>query len=145
MARTVLIPPRQHCWVESDGFDRSTFAALADDSPSMRALLERGGVLVPHFRELVEDVFCLLYKLEPRWRDGSDVAPAAALNRELLAGLRDHPLLESVRAESQLDAVKAGLGALLLGEHVLTLLREERLLPRRSEERRVGEEGACGE
>ena len=24
--------------------------------------------LVPHFRELLEDLFCLLYKLEPRWR-----------------------------------------------------------------------------
>jgi len=130
MARAVLIPPRQHCWVESDSFDRDTFAGLLGDTPSLAALLERGGALVPHFRELVEDLFCLLYKLEPRWRVASEVAPAAALNRELLAGLRDHPLLDSVRAESQLDAVKAGLGALLLGEHVLTLLREERLLPR---------------
>src|SRR4029453_13539446 len=130
MARSVLIPPRQHCWVESDSFDRSTFAGLLGDTPSLTALLERGGALVPHFRELVEDLFCVLYKLEPRWRDPGEVAPAAAFNRELLAGLRDHPLLDSVRAESQLDAVKAGLGALLLGEHVLTLLREERLLPR---------------
>src|SRR5262249_22286929 len=64
----------------------------------------------------------------------------------------DHPLLESVRAESQLDEVRAGLGTLLLGEHLLTLLREERLLTRgdlldlwdlehREEElRRTGEE-----
>ena len=35
-----------------------------------------------------------------------------------------------MRLESELDEVKAGLGALLLGEHVLQLLREERLLPR---------------
>ncbi len=130
MARAVLIPPRQHCWVESDGFDRNTFAALVDDTPSLRALMERGGSLVPHFGELVEDLFCVLYKLEPQWRSPADVAPAAAFNREVLAGLRDHPLLDSVRAESQLDEVKAGLGALLLGEHVLTLLREERLVPR---------------
>ena len=123
MARAVLIPPRQHCWVESDGFDRNTFAALVDDTPSLRALMERGGSLVPHFGELVEDLFCVLYKLEPQWRSPADVAPAAAFNREVLAGLRDHPLLDSVRAESQLDEVKAGLGALLLGEHVLTLLR----------------------
>lgn len=130
MARTVFIPPRQHCWIESDAFDRSAFAGLAADTPSLAALCEKGGTLVPHFRELVEDLFCLLYKLQPRWRDAARVAPAAALNRELLAGLRDHPLLESVRLESELDEVKAGLGALLLGEHVLGLLREERLLPR---------------
>ena len=130
MARAVLIPPRQHCWIESDTFDRNVFSRLMADTPSLAALGERGGALVPHFRELLEDLFCLLYKLEPRWRDDAAVAPAAALNRELLAGLRDHPLLESVRLESELDEVKAGLGALLLGEHVLQLLREERLLPR---------------
>ncbi len=130
MARTILIPPRQHCWVESDSFDRGAFAALAAETPSLVALLERGGALAPHFRELVEDVFCLLYKLEPRWRAREEVGPAAALNRELLGALREHPLLESVREESQLDAVKAGLGAVLLGEHVLALLREERVLPR---------------
>ena len=130
MARTVLIPPRQHCWIESDAFDRSTFESLVADTPSLAALLERGAALVPHARELLEDLFCLLYKLEPRWRPAEEVAGAAVLNRELLAGLRDHPLLESVRGESQLDEVKAGLGALLLGEHIFGLLREERLLTR---------------
>ncbi|HJW67732.1 MAG TPA: hypothetical protein VJ829_00060, partial [Candidatus Binatia bacterium] len=152
MPRTVLIPPRQHCWVESDAFDRSAFTALVADTPSLAALLERGGALVPHFRDLAEDLFCLLFKLQPRWRADREVAPAAVLNRELLVALRDHPLLESVRAESQLDEVKAGLGTLLLGEHLLTLLREERLLTRgdlldlwdleqREEElRRTGEE-----
>src|SRR5262249_497301 len=130
MARNILLPPRQHCWIESDAFDRSTFAALVAETPSLAALLERGAALVPHARELLEDLFCLLYKLEPRWRSAEEVAGAAALNRELLAGLRDHPLLESVRGESQLDEVKAGLGALLLGEHIFGLLREERLLTR---------------
>jgi uncharacterized protein with von Willebrand factor type A (vWA) domain len=130
MARTILIPPREHCWVESDAFDRSVFAALVADTPSLAALIERGGTLVPHFRALLEDCFCLLYKLEPRWRTEAEVAPAAALNRVLLAGLREHPLLDSVRTETQLDEVRAGLGALLLGEHVLGLLRDERLLPR---------------
>src|SRR4029453_4188099 len=95
MGGALLIPPRQHCWVESDGFDRNAFATLVTDTPSLAALLERGGALVPHFRELAEDFFCVLYKLEPRWRDASEVAPAAALNREVLIGLRDHPLLES--------------------------------------------------
>ena len=93
-------------------------------------MLERGGVLVPHFRELAEDVFCLLFKLQPSWRAADEVSLASALNRELLAALRDHSLLESVRAESQLDEVKAGLGTMLLSEHLLTLLREERLRTR---------------
>ncbi len=127
---TVLIPPRQHCCVESDAFDRSAFDALTADAPSLRAVLDAGGVLVPHFRELLEDVYCLLYKLEPRWRAADEIAPAAALNRALLNALRDHPLLEHVRSDTQLDEVAAGLATVLVGEHVLDLLRREALLPR---------------
>ena len=144
MARTILIPPRQHCWIESDAFDRSTFAALVAETPSLAALLERSAALVPHVRELLEDLFCMLYKLEPRWRSDQDVAGAAVLNRELLAGLRDHPLLESVRSESQLDDVKAGLGALLLGEHIFGLLREERLAEIPSRARAAVPAGVAG-
>ena len=128
--RTVLIPPREHCWIESDAYDRSAFAALAADAPSLAALIEAGGRLVPHFDALVEDVFCLLFKLEPRWRRPEDVSRASVLNRTLLDAFRDHPLLEHLREETQLDEVRAGLGTVLIGEQVLALLREERLLPR---------------
>ena len=129
-SRTVLIPPREHCWIESDAYDRSAFAALAADAPSLAALIEAGGRLVPHFDALVEDVFCLLFKLEPRWRRPEDVSRASVLNRTLLDAFRDHPLLEHLREETQLDEVRAGLGTVLIGEQVLALLREERLLPR---------------
>ena len=77
--RTVLIPPREHCWVESDAYDRSAFAALVADAPSLAAVVDAGGRLVPHFDALLEDVFCLLFKLEPRWRDADQVARASAL------------------------------------------------------------------
>ena len=130
LRRTVLIPPRQHCWVESDAYDRSAFAALAADSPSLATLLETGGILVPHFDALLEDVFCLLFKLEPRFRAPVEVGPAAALNRTLLETFRDHPLLENLCQQTQLDEAQAGLGTLLLGEEILRLLRDERLLPR---------------
>src|SRR5438552_2185277 len=74
--RTVLIPPREHCWVESDAYDRSAFAALVADAPSLATLVDAGGRLVPHFDALLEDVFCLLFKLEPRWRGVDEVAGA---------------------------------------------------------------------
>ena len=128
--RTVLIPPREHCWVESDAYDRSAFAALVADAPSLAAVVDAGGRLVPHFDALLEDVFCLLFKLEPRWRGVDEVARASALNRTLLEAFRDHPLLEHLRERTQLDESQSGLGTLLIGEQVLALLREERLLPR---------------
>ncbi len=128
--RTVLIPPRQHCWVESDAYDRSAFAGLVADSPSLAALRDTGGTLVPHFDALLEDVFCLLFKLEPRLRLPAEVAASAALNRALLDAFHGHPLLEHLRARTQLDETEAGLGTLLVGEGLLALLREERVLGR---------------
>jgi uncharacterized protein with von Willebrand factor type A (vWA) domain len=116
--------------VESDAYDRSAFAGLVAESPSLAALAESGGALVPHFAELLEDLFCLLFKLEPRFRPPEAVAPAAALNRALLEPLRDHAALEPLRERTNLDEVRAGLGTVLVGERVLALLREERLLPR---------------
>lgn len=128
--RTVVIPPHQHCWVESDAYDRSAFAQLVAEATPLAALIDTGGTLLPHFRDLLEDVFCLLFKLEPRWRPDADVAPAALLNRELLAQLRDFPLLDELREQTQLDETQAGLATVLMGEQLLTLVREERLLPR---------------
>ena len=46
-SRTVLIPPREHCWIESDAFDRSAFAGLVADAPSLAALIEAGSPLLP--------------------------------------------------------------------------------------------------
>jgi uncharacterized protein with von Willebrand factor type A (vWA) domain len=128
--RTVLIPPREHCWIESDAYDRSAFAGLLAGTPSLAAVAEAGSALVPHFPALVEDLFCLLFKLEPQWRKPEEVGPSAALNRTLLESLRDHPLLDQLREHTQLDEAQAGLGALLLGEQVAAWLREEQLLPR---------------
>jgi len=128
--RTVVIPPNEHCWIESDAYDRSAFAELAHGAPPLAALIEAGGTLLPHFRDLLEDVFCLLFKLEPRWRTADAVAPSAMLNRELLAALRDFPILDELREQTQLDETQAGLATVLLGEGLLTTIREERLLPR---------------
>src|SRR5579883_2406397 len=130
MARTVLIPPREHCWVASDAYDRSAFAELSAATPTLAELAARGGALVPCFRELLEDFFCLLFKLDPRLRAADEVAPAAAFNRALLATLDGHPALAALRAETQLDEAQAGLGALLLGTRVLEALRAEQLVPR---------------
>jgi len=129
-APAVLIPPREHCWVESDAYDRSAFAGLIADSPSLSEMVEGGGRLVPHFGALLEDVFCLLFKLEPRLRTADAVSQAVPFNRALLESFRDHPLLEHLRERTQLDEVEAGLATVLLGDSILALLRAERLLPR---------------
>lgn len=128
--RSVPVPPRQHCWIESDGYDRTAFAELVAATPPLGTLTEEGGAVIPHFRELLEDVFCLLFKLEPRRRRPEEVAPAAALGGALLDTLEGHPGLAALRTETQLDEAQAGLGTLLLGEELLALVRDGHLLPR---------------
>ena len=130
MPRTVLLPPRQHCWIESDAYDRSTFARLVDETPSLRALQARGSAVVPHFDALLEDLFALCFKLEPRWRAEDEVAPSAGLNRILLGALRDHPLLATLREDTQLEEARAGLATVLMGEELLERLERDELLPR---------------
>src|SRR5579875_2412031 len=126
MARTVLIPPREHCWVASDAYDRSAFAELSAATPTLAELAARGGALVPCFRELLEDFFCLLFKLDPRLRAADEVAPAAAFNRALLATLDGHPALAALRAEQLVPR-----GDLL---DLWDLARQEDELRRRGEE-----------
>ena len=128
--RTVLIPPDERCWIESDAYDRSAFAALLTDSRSLAELAERGAALVPHVEALLHDLVCLLFKLEPRRRPAGTVAAAAALNGVVLSEFEGHALLEELRERTQLDEMQAALGTVLLGEHVLALVRSERLLPR---------------
>ena len=74
--RTVLIPPREHCWVESDAYDRSAFAALAADSSSLQTLLDVGGTLVPNTE---------LGHLQVRGRDAEKRAAESAREREELS------------------------------------------------------------
>jgi len=128
--RTVLVPPDEHAWIESDAYDRSAFLTLIAETPSLAKVADDGGALVPHFDALLQDVFCLLFKLEPRLRRSDEVAPAAALNGVLLNAFRGSPVLEQLRGQTELDEVQSGLGTLIIGEHVLSLLRAERLLPR---------------
>jgi len=98
--RTVVIPPDEHAWVESDAYDRSAVATLLAEAPSLAKLADDGGTLVPHFDALLADVFCLLFKLEPRLRSAEEVAPTAALNGALLAAFHDHPLLHHLREQA---------------------------------------------
>ena len=98
-SRTVLIPPREHCWIESDAYDRSAFAGLVADAPSLAALIEAGSPLLPHFRELLEDVFCLLFKLEPRFRTPETVAAATVRGMRLAGSIGNRPAVVEARSE----------------------------------------------
>lgn len=123
--------PQNARWIESDSYDRAAYKRLREDSPSLQALEETGGTLVPQFASLLQDIFCLLFKYNIIFFKDEDVLPSAAFNRTLLHALRQGDLYQLLRDMTLLDEAKAGLATVLLGEGALALLKSEKVLTRR--------------
>lgn len=117
-------------WIEVDAYDRRAFAAFAADSPSLRALIESGGKLLPHFDGFLLDLYGLLYKLNTVFHGGDQVVPSAGFYRMLLEQIAGTPVVEALQRRTRLDERTAGLAALVLGERLLDLLKSERILSR---------------
>lgn len=123
--------PTQACWIESDRYDRQAFATLRSGSPSLRELDDAGGTLIPHFTDLLQDLFCLLFKYNIVFHKEPDVLASAAINRSLLTALHGHEVIQVLREVTLLDEAKASLCTLLIGEGILELLKSEKTLTRR--------------
>jgi len=117
-------------WVESDSYDRAVFHRLKADAPSLQAVEQSGGKLLPHFDAFLLDLFAMLFKMNIVLHSEGDVVPSAAFYRVLLDHLRAAPALEVLRQQTVLDETRAGLATLLLGERLLRLLKSERILTR---------------
>ncbi len=129
-------------WIESDSYDRAVYEQLRAASPSLQGLEESGASLLPHFRALLRDLFCALFKYNIVFFKADDVLPSAAVNREFLTAF--HPLggqggmkektgelANLLREATVLDEGQAGLATVLLGEGALRLLKSEKTLTRR--------------
>ena len=131
-AKRVFQPlPQNSFWVESDAYDRRVYGQLRSESPSLRALEESGGTFLPHFGSLLQDLFCLLFKYNVALRKESEVLPSALLNEKILASVKQGSQYDFLREQTVLNEARAGLSALLLGERLLGLIREEKVLNRR--------------
>ena len=135
------LPENVH-WVESDSYDRAVYEQLRAASPSLQRLEESGAPLLPHFRALLRDLFCALFKYNIVFFKADDVLPSAVVNREFLTAF--HPLggqggmkektgelANLLREATVLDEGQAGLATVLLGEGALRLLKSEKTLTRR--------------
>ena len=123
--------PQNACWIESDSYDRQAYANLRSESPSLRTLEEEGGIFLPHFASLLQDLFCLLFKYNIIFLNEKDLLPSALFNCICLRALQEGNLYRILRELTLLDEAKAGLCTLLLGEGLLSLLKSEKLLTRR--------------
>lgn len=117
-------------WIEADTYDAAAFAALVRDSPSLQKLADGGQRLVPHFSAFLFDLYALLYKTTIAFRTADQVLASAGLYRVILETILRAPALAVLRVRTVLDERQSGLGTLLLGEQILSLLRSERLINR---------------
>ena len=129
--RTFQKLPHNTFWVENDAYDRRLFRQLLGESPSFKELEETGTTLLPHFGSLLQDLFCALFKYNVKFTDEAEVLPSALLNQKFLYALVHGPQYDYLRESTLLNEARAGLAALILGERLLTLVKEETLLTRR--------------
>jgi len=123
--------PQNSAWIENDAYDRRVWEHLRRESPSLRELEDSGATLLPHFGSLLQDMFCLLFKNNIHYHGDSEVLPSALLNRKFLDAIHQGSQYDFLRDQTLLNEAHAGLSTLILGERLLTLVREEKFLNRR--------------
>lgn len=123
--------PKNTFWLENDAYDRRVWAHLRAESPSLRELEDKGGNLLPHFGSLLQDIFCLLFKYNIQYHPETEVLPSALLNQKFLHAVHQGAQYDFLREQTLLDEAHAGLSTLILGERLLALVREEKILSRR--------------
>ena len=123
--------PKNSFWILNDAYDRRVWQQLRADSPSLRELEEKGAAFLPHFRSLLQDIFCLLFKYNINYVEERLVLASALLNEKFLRSIHQGAQYEFLREQTLLNEAHAGLSTLILGERLLALVREEKLLTRR--------------
>lgn len=130
--RRVFEPlPKNSFWILNDAYDRRVWQQLRADASSLRELEEKGAALLPHFGSLLQDIFCLLFKYNVSYVEERLVLASALLNEKFLRSIHRGAQYEFLREQTLLNEAHAGLSTLILGERLLALIREEKLLTRR--------------
>lgn len=123
--------PKNSFWILNDAYDRRVWQQLRADSPSLRELEEKGAAFLPHFGSLLQDIFCLLFKYNINYVEERLVLASALLNEKFLRSIHQGAQYEFLREQTLLNEAHAGLSTLILGERLLAIVREEKLLTRR--------------
>jgi uncharacterized protein with von Willebrand factor type A (vWA) domain len=129
--RTFQSLPKNTFWIANDAYDRRVWQHLRTESPSLREVEEKGSTLLPHFGSLLQDIFCLLFKYNINYLPALEVLPSALLNEKFLRAIHVGAQYDFLREQTLLNEAHAGLSTLILGERLLTLVREEKFLNRR--------------
>jgi uncharacterized protein with von Willebrand factor type A (vWA) domain len=123
--------PADTSWIVNDAYDRRVWQHLRAEAPSLVELEQKGSMFLPHFGSLLQDIFCLLFKNNVHFRDESEVLPSALLNQTFLSGVQQGGQYGILREQTLLNEAHAGLSTLIIGERLLGIIREQKLLTQR--------------
>ena len=123
--------PKNTFWIQNDAYDRRVWQQLRAESPSLRELEDKGAAFLPHFGSLLQDIFSLLFKYNIHYLEPRLVLASALLNEKFLRSIHQGAQYDFLREQTLLNEAHAGLSTLILGERLLALVREEKLLTRR--------------
>ena len=123
--------PKNTFWIQNDAYDRRVWQQLRAESPSLRELEDKGAAFLPHFGSLLQDIFSLLFKYNIHYLAPRLVLASALLNEKFLRSIHQGAQYDFLREQTLLNEAHAGLSTLILGERLLALVREEKLLTRR--------------
>lgn len=115
-------------WIESDSYDRRAWKDIRAEAPAIGEMIEKGENLVPHFGDLLQDIFLALFKYNLVWLPPDKVRRSATLNRKILDELIASAPFHALQARTVLEEDKAAIAALALGEEVLEMVRSQRLI-----------------
>ena len=96
-----------------------------------REVEEKGGTLLPHFGSLLQDIFACCSSTTSTYHTDREVLPSALLNANFLHAIHTGAQYDFLREQTLLNEAHAGLSTLILGERLLAIVREEKLLTRR--------------
>jgi uncharacterized protein with von Willebrand factor type A (vWA) domain len=105
--------------------EHEDYLDIVDYSPAMQDTIEKGEKLLPTFKYLHEDIFMSLYQFNAEVLPPEKMHIQAWLNRNILSKLINTPTYITLRKACNCDLFNAGVGAEILGEQAMEILKEE--------------------
>ncbi len=109
--------------IECYDVDLDIYEDILENSNLMQETLNDGTELLDSFKYLHQDIFLSLIKYKPILREEFKMQSSVLLNRKILNKLINTPEYISLRRNCQLDEFNSALGAEIIGQEAIELLK----------------------
>lgn len=132
------VDPTQENSVVADTFDEMDWEFMRDGTPAVEDMIDRLEADHAESPPAVEDLFHMLHKTRPRFRDQEEMKPEYRANGSLLKSLFDSPEFQELRKDSVLDEYGTVFTLLILEPRVVEAF--ERLAEKREQEKQAAQQ-----